>query len=67
MSDYKSILVHFDAGKTAPVRLETAIEIAGTFGAHIACLYALSTPSEASYGYEAAQIMRCRRAMRTWW
>jgi nucleotide-binding universal stress UspA family protein len=35
-----------------------AVEIAGTFGAHIACLYALSTPSEPSYGYEAAQIMR---------
>lgn len=42
MSDYKSILVHYDAGKTAPERLETAIEIAGTFGAHVACLYALS-------------------------
>jgi nucleotide-binding universal stress UspA family protein len=57
MSDYKSILVHYDAGKTAPVRLETAIEIAGTFDAHIACLYALSLAREASYGYEAAQIM----------
>jgi nucleotide-binding universal stress UspA family protein len=57
MSDYKSILVHYDAGKTAPARLETAIELAGTFGAHIACLYALSLPREPSYGYEAAQIM----------
>jgi nucleotide-binding universal stress UspA family protein len=58
MSDYKSILVHYDAGKTAPMRFETAIEIAGTFGAHIACLYALSAASEPSYGYEAAQVMR---------
>jgi nucleotide-binding universal stress UspA family protein len=58
MSDYKSILVHYDAGKTAPVRLETAIEIAGTFGAHIACLYALSSAPELSAGYEATQIMR---------
>lgn len=57
MNDYKSILVHYDAGKTAHVRLETAIEIAGTFGAHIACLYALSPMREASYGYEATQIM----------
>jgi hypothetical protein len=38
MSDYKTILVHYDAGKVAPVRLETAIEIANTFGSHIACL-----------------------------
>jgi len=58
MSDYKSILVHFDAGKTAPVRLETAIEIAGTFGAHVACLYALSAVPEPSAGYEATQVMR---------
>jgi nucleotide-binding universal stress UspA family protein len=58
MSDYKSILVHYDAGKTAPVRLETAIGIAGTFGAHVACLYALSAVPEPSYAYEAAQIMR---------
>jgi nucleotide-binding universal stress UspA family protein len=58
MSDYKSILVHYDAGKTAPVRLEIAIEIAGTFGAHVACLYALSAATEASYGYEATNIMR---------
>lgn len=58
MSDYKSILVHYDAGKTAPVRLETAIEIAEAFGAHIACLYALSAVPIPSYAYNATQIMR---------
>jgi len=58
MSDYKSILVHLDAGKAAPVRLETAIEIAGVFGSHIACLYALSSPDDFNYGFEAAQIIR---------
>ena len=58
MSDYKSILVHYDAGKTAPVRLETAIEIAGTFGSHIACLYALSAVPIPSYAYDATQLMR---------
>src|SRR6185295_7826193 len=58
MSDYKSILVHYDAGKTAPMRLDVAVEVAGTFGAHVACLYALSATSEPSYGYNATQIMR---------
>jgi nucleotide-binding universal stress UspA family protein len=58
MSDYKSILIHYDAGKTAPVRLETAIEVAGAFGSHIACLYALSAVPEPSAGYEATQVLR---------
>lgn len=58
MSAYKTILVHYDAGRTAPARLETAIGIAGTFGAHIACLYALSEVREPSYAYEATQILR---------
>jgi nucleotide-binding universal stress UspA family protein len=58
MSDYKSILVHYDAGRTAPARLETAIEIANTHGAHIACLYALSAVPAASYAYEATEVIR---------
>ena len=57
MDSYKTILVHYDAGKTAPVRLETAIEIANTFGSHIACLYARSAQPEPSAGYEATQII----------
>jgi len=58
MSDYKSILVHYDAGRTAPVRLETAIGIANTQGAHIACLYALSAVPPPSYAYAATGVMR---------
>lgn len=58
MSTYKSILVHYDASKSAPQRLETAIAVANTFGSHIACLYALSSELEPSYAYEATQIMR---------
>jgi nucleotide-binding universal stress UspA family protein len=58
MSDYKTILVHYDAGKTAPVRLQTAIEIAATFGSHIACLYAVSTVPIPTYAYNATEIMR---------
>lgn len=57
MNDYKSILVHYDAGKTAPARLEAAIEIANKFGSHIACLYARSAQHEPSAGYEATQII----------
>jgi nucleotide-binding universal stress UspA family protein len=58
MSDYKTILVQYDAGKTAPVRLETAIQVAETFGSHIACLYALSAVPIPTYAYEATEIMR---------
>jgi nucleotide-binding universal stress UspA family protein len=56
--DYKTILVHFDAGKAAPTRLEIAFEIGAQFGAHVAALHALSAAPEPSYGYEAAQIVR---------
>lgn len=58
MSAYKSLLVHYDASKTAPQRLETAIGVANTFGAHIACLYALSAELKPTYGYQATEIMR---------
>ena len=58
MSTYKSLLVHYDASKTAPQRLETAIGVANTFGAHIACLYALSAELKPTYGYQATEIMR---------
>jgi nucleotide-binding universal stress UspA family protein len=58
MTTYKSILVHYDASQTAPLRLETAIGVAAPFHAHIACLYALSTELDPSYAYEATQIMR---------
>ncbi len=58
MSDYKSILVHYDAGKTAPERLEIAIGIANAFGSHIACLYALSAAPMPSYAYDATEVLR---------
>lgn len=58
MSDYKSILVHYDAGQTAPARLETAIGIANTFGSHLACLYALTAVPVPSYAYDATEVMR---------
>jgi len=57
MNDYKSILVHYDAGKTAPATLETAIGLADTLGAHVACLYALSAVPVPSAAYEARQIV----------
>ena len=41
MSNYKSILVHFDSGRHVVRRLETAIDLARTFDARIACLFAL--------------------------
>lgn len=56
MSDYKTILVHYDAGKTAPVRLETAIGVAGVSGAHVACLYALSVYPTPSHAAEAGAL-----------
>ena len=58
MSDYKTILVHYDAGKIAPARLEVGFEIGAQFGSHVAALYALSAVPEPSAGYEATQIMR---------
>lgn len=58
MSTYKSLLVHYDASKSAPLRLETAIGVASTFGAHIACLYALSAELKPTFGYQATEIMR---------
>jgi len=65
MSAYKTILVHYDAGKIAPARLEIAFEIGAQFDAHVASLYALSTALGPSYAYEGAQIEReTRQRMR---
>jgi nucleotide-binding universal stress UspA family protein len=58
MSDYKTILVHMDAGKIAPARLDVALQVGAQFGAHVAALYALSAVPEPSAGYEATQIVR---------
>ncbi len=58
MSEYKTILVHYDAGRTAPTRLDIALEIGARFDAHVACLYALSAMPMPSFSAEAASIVR---------
>jgi nucleotide-binding universal stress UspA family protein len=57
MSDYKTILVHYDNGKGAPVRLDIGIELAAAFGAHLACLYALKYEPMPSAAMEAREIL----------
>jgi nucleotide-binding universal stress UspA family protein len=57
MSDYKTILVHVDSGRTAPSRLDIAVELAGAFGAHLACLYAVKTDPIPSGASEAREIL----------
>jgi nucleotide-binding universal stress UspA family protein len=57
MSDYKTLLVHADAGKTLPARLDIAVELAGAFGAHLACLYAVQTEPMPSGAMEAREIL----------
>jgi nucleotide-binding universal stress UspA family protein len=67
MDAYKTLLVHYDAGRAAPRRLELALELARPSDAHVACLYALDRQPEPSAGVEARQIvqeaMRQARAM----
>jgi nucleotide-binding universal stress UspA family protein len=58
MSDYKTILVHMDAGRTSPARLDIALEIAAAQDAHVACLYALSEMHAPAYAYEGAEMVR---------
>jgi nucleotide-binding universal stress UspA family protein len=57
MSDYKTLLVHYDAGRTAGARLETAIQVAGMFDAHVICLYALGIYPMPSAAHEAGQLL----------
>ena len=54
---YKTLLVHYDAGRTAAARLETAIQIAGLFDAHVICLYALGIYPRPSGAFEAGQLL----------
>ena len=56
MSDYKTLLVHYDAGRTAAARLETAIQLAGAFDAHVTCLYALSAYPAPSRAAEVGSV-----------
>jgi nucleotide-binding universal stress UspA family protein len=57
MSDYKTILVHADAGRTTPARLDIAVELAGALGAHLACLYAVRTEPIPSAAVEAREML----------
>jgi nucleotide-binding universal stress UspA family protein len=55
--DYKTLLVHYDSGRTSPARLEIALEVAQKFDAHVACLYALTLVHMPSYAAEAGDIL----------
>jgi nucleotide-binding universal stress UspA family protein len=55
--DYKTILVHLDAGKTAASRLESAVQLAQKFEAHVVCLYALAANPIPSPAAEAGQTL----------
>ena len=57
MTDYRTILVHYDAGRTAAARLEYAIGLAQQYGAHVACLYALDMMPAPSSGYEGRAVI----------
>jgi nucleotide-binding universal stress UspA family protein len=56
--DYKTILVHLDAGRTMAKRLDLALELARRHDAHLVCLYALSTAPATSLAAEAGEIFR---------
>lgn len=63
--DYKALLVHYDAGRTSPARLEIALQLAQKFDAHVACLYALSLMRTPSFAAEAGEIlMEAQRRVR---
>lgn len=57
MSDYKTILVHYDYGKGAPVRLDIGVELASAFGAHLACLYVVNPEPMLSAATEARELL----------
>jgi len=58
MSDYKTILVHYDHGKPALARLDVGVELASTFGAHLACLYALKQEQLPSGAMEVRELLQ---------
>jgi nucleotide-binding universal stress UspA family protein len=57
MKDYKTLVVHYDAGRTAPRRLETAIQVATMSEAHVICLYALDVHPVPSQAFEAKELI----------
>jgi nucleotide-binding universal stress UspA family protein len=58
MTDYKTLLVHLDAGSTIARRLDYAIGVARPSGAHVACLFALDAVPEPSASHEARRLVR---------
>jgi nucleotide-binding universal stress UspA family protein len=58
MTDYKTILVHLDAGRTGERRLQFASDIARRCDARLACLFALDAVSQPSAAFEARHILR---------
>jgi len=58
MSEYKTILVHCDAGKAMPARLDIGFDLGARFAARVACLSAFSAMPVISYGVEATQVLR---------
>jgi len=52
--DYKTILVHLDAGKRVEQRIKIAQQLADAFNAHLTGLFALSTPRIPSYALAEA-------------
>jgi nucleotide-binding universal stress UspA family protein len=57
MTDYKTLLVHYDAGRTAPKRLETAIQVAAMSDAHVICLFALDAEPIPTHAFEARELI----------
>ncbi len=57
MDSYKTLLVHYDAGRTSQRRLETAIQVAAPSEAHIVCLFALDVHPIPSHAFEAKDMM----------
>ena len=58
MSDYKTILLHCDAGKAMPARLDIGFDLGAQFGARVACLSAFSELRHVNYGYRATEIVQ---------
>ena len=58
MSDYKTVLVHADAGKATARRFDLALQLGARFDAHVAALYALDSIPTPSNLYEAGAALR---------
>jgi len=57
MDPYKTLLVHYDAGRTSQRRLETAIQVAALSDAHLICLFALDVQPMPAHAFEAKDFI----------